>query len=195
MRPTSGIRYWGDKKASEDRLFHHRYLRPTQCEERKFIISSFDNGILGVLSTSALYAPFQELIEEPIEVIANEGYHETERSWLGFQEGNRIDLYMPSFQNVSTLIFTFFHEYGHWIHKQHSLVSDDVWESFLAACGNTNPSSLFEDFANQFAWYCTNPNYLRIERPKVYELFMEFIHRHGANQWGTKWEQGKEIGR
>lgn len=184
------LRYVGDERATFDRLYNHPDLERRVALGEHFVFFSRDEKILSVLLEISPYAPFHEWIEEPIQIVANEGFHETCSQWLGFQEDNEIQLYMPSYQNVSTLVFTFFHEYGHWLHKQEKFSRYHLWDSYSKICQKNGASTAhpFEDFANGFAWFCTNPAFLRIDRRRDFEFFSNLVKKQGSQKRRKIWE-------
>lgn len=184
------LRYVEDERATLDRLYNHPHLERIVALGKHFVFFSRDEKILSILLDVSPYAPFHEWIEEPIQIVANEGFHDTYPEFLGFQEENRISLYKPSYQNVSTLVFTFFHEYGHWLHKQEKFTKCHLWDSYSKICQKkaNSTSHLFEDFANGFAWFCTNPAFLRIDRRLDFDFFSNLVKNQSSKKRGEIWE-------
>lgn len=174
------IRYWGDKTSVLDRLQAHPFLTPKPNSPVCFETSCSDPQTASYLERILSYTPLTQNIRKPLFVIADSVAHPKSPSWLGVQQGQNIYLYYPAFQNAGTLAFTFFHEYGHWIQK--NVLSDGDWELYVEKAKlnfnrltEADVLSVSESFANDFAWFCTNPAYLSLQRPEVSAFFAERI--------------------
>lgn len=171
---SAWLRYRKDKAVAMERLARHSNLRPHGAARESFEVLCEDVEIATLLGDAATFAPHADA---RITVHAHKTPNVANPTWLGYQKSDEIHLYPPAYRDVSTLFFTFFHEYGHWLHKRRldwdeylSKLSEAIALSteadFLAVC---------ERFANDFAWFCTNPRYLKIERRGPYEFMAHWI--------------------
>lgn len=179
---NSWLRYRADGGAVFTRLARHPVLAPAR---RCLSIRSADPEVGAVLERAAAYVPF---FRSELEVHAVSGSHEAQPGWLGLQRENALFLFNPAYQNVSTLVFTFFHEYAHWVQKQEALLSDEDWDEYL---GDTEDEALrdegdllrvWEAFADDFAWFSTNPIFSSLRRPRAYRFFMRWVTRRGEKR-------------
>lgn len=174
---TSDNNFWlrqrNDEALALERLANHPILTP--APKNRFIIHAENSEIASLLKTASLYAPIP--VGRFIDTTVENRTHPDWPEWLGYQKGNSLFLYYPAFRNVTTLFFTFFHELGHWCHKSDEFLNDSDWDNFLMARGKTDMENerelqtILEDFANEFAWFCSYPDFLFIDRPNSYDFF------------------------
>ena len=182
------LRNWSDKSTVLARLEQHPWLKPSKHRTRSFDISCKDGPTSDLLTLFSRYAPLSELATERLRVQAIPAAHPVHEQWLGVQQGCELSLFYPAFRDASTLAFTFFHEYAHWLQKQEALVPDGTWEAYLACRevgsitveSESDLAQLWEEFANDLAWFCTNPTYLDITRKRVRELFTRVCARNSC---------------
>ncbi len=165
------LRYTQDIHTVLSRLRDHSLLQIDSTCARKFDISCDDDVALSFLHKVTSYAPLTDEIHNRLTVVANTEPNKDHPSWLGTQNGYEIHFYYPAFRNAHTLAFTFFHEYAHWI-GQH-LLAKATWDLYLEITAGLDSSLVWESFANDFAWFCTNRDYLSLVRPAVSSFFGE----------------------
>ena len=194
---SADLRSLSDETTTLFRLRSHSCLR--EVSGLSFSFTGGTEKLRDILQSASKYLPFRAWISEPLTVTIHEGPHTVYPHWLGFQDQTNIELYYPAYRNVSTLIFTFFHEYAHWLHKQEEILTEAQWESFLGTVQDSDcsdRSSIFETFANDFAWFCTNPSYMCITKPESFVFFLTFMGYRGnhAFQKSGKFNQCFSIG-
>ncbi|MBI4405837.1 MAG: hypothetical protein HY537_16885 [Deltaproteobacteria bacterium] len=147
------LRDLSDEWAVRERLRAHLCLTTSSVTLKSFRIVCMDKKLCDLVRDSLSYLPHPLFSKARLKVHVRPDTHILHPSWFGCQSGNRIELYSPAYRNVTTLVFTLFHECGHW----------------LAQSTHNDPNS--EDFANSFAWFCVNPTYYKIKNPKQFARF------------------------
>lgn len=180
------LRYTADTSTVLDRLNSHPRLLPCKASG-KIKISCKDKPTQSFLKQLSSYTPLISQISNPLSLTAHAGTHPDHENWLGLQDKEQIDLYFPAYQNASTLAFAFFHEFAHWLQKEAQVLSDSDWDSYIdirfpdyELSRENDLVALYETFANDFAWYCTNPSYLELQYPQVCEWFAARLKANGC---------------
>lgn len=173
------IRYSHDSDSVFDALSRHSRLRST-FSPTPFCVICSDEPTKESLERAIRYFPLQDRIEQPLSITAIEQHNPEHTDWFGFQKAQEISLYYPAYRNVTTLVFTLFHEYGHWLQKH--VLSESDWESFSPSGAKEPPlkdvgdvAVLLERWADDFGWFCLNPSFLQRERPRSFAYFDELL--------------------
>jgi len=168
-----------DTSVCFSRLADHPALAISPQPQDRFLINRELRWARSVLSSVASYLPFQSAIRHQITVqIMNEPCLDNP-DWLGYLKNENMFLFQPALQSASILSFTFCHEFGHWLQK--NVLNSQNWEEYIALAHDLefNPpekaSQIIELFCDNFAWFCTNPEFLLLRNSRAYEFFAKWI--------------------
>lgn len=171
---VSWLRDNRDYGSALQQLRTHPFLNKHRRSSDYFIVDCPDETLYSLINECLSYCPII-IPDQTIKIRVRSEHYCQQPGLFGYQCSDEINTYYPAYRNVTTFVFTLFHEYGHWLYSVSGFLGTDERRQY--AEGLTCVSAA-ERFANDFAWFCLRPSYLILVNKRASQFFRFKLENH-----------------